>query len=183
MTATKQIPFYTRFNPPENVYNDQIDKVSKTDTSKQEETDVYALMAKYGVSHTKLGMMTKPEHELFIDTTIIPKNMTLSDAIEFKNQFVDYFYNAPAKFRKLFKDNPDEFYLAYKQGEYDRLINAGALTQEQVEIQKNAIKAELQPMQDKITQYEALLTEERAKNERLNAVLNGKQNTQSNTND
>lgn len=172
----KETPFYTRYNPPENVVNDQINKISKTDTSKLEETDIYALMKKYGVSHTKLGIMTKPEHELFIDTTIIPRNMTRSEAIELKNKFVDYFKAAPAQFRKLFKDNPDEFYHSYLNGEYDSLINSGALTREQIEIQKNAIKDEMRPMQDKISEYENLLKEERTKNERLNALLNNEQN-------
>lgn len=125
--------------------------------------------------------MTRPKEELFLDTTIVPNNLTFSEAVELKNKFVDYFEAAPARFRKLFHDNPDEFYHAYRQGEYDKLISAGALTQEQVIQQKNAIKAELQPMQDKITKYENLLKEEQAKNERLSKIINGEQNTADNS--
>lgn len=178
MQEIKETPFYTRFKPPVGIVTN-VTGPSKTDASKMEETDVYALMAKYGVTHSKLGLMTKPERELFIDTTVVPKNMTLMEAVELKNEFVDYFEKAPARFRKVFHDNPDEFYLAYKQGEYDKLLNSGALTQEQIQIQKDAIKAELQPIQDKIIQYETQLNEERLKNERLNALINAQQNTQS----
>lgn len=168
--------FYTRFDVPENLTTNT-KLPSKTDATKMEETDIYALINKYGIK--SLINKGKPEQELFIDTTILPKNMTLSEAVELKNTFTEYFEQAPAKFRKLFKDNPDEFYLAYKQGEYDRLLEAGALTTEQIAMQKDAIKAELQPMQDKIKNYEDLLKEERAKNERLNAVLNAQQNSKS----
>lgn len=175
MQKIEEIPFFTKFNPPEPIITNELGP-SKTDTSKQEQTDIYAIMAKYGVSHTRIQQMTKPEHELFIDTSILPKNMTFAEAVELKNKFKDYFQAAPAKFRKLFKDNPDEFYEAYRQGEYNMLINAGALTEEQINIQKNAIKAELQPIEDKIAKYEADLATERSKNERLNSLLDTQQN-------
>lgn len=168
---TAKLPFRTRFDAKKGIVTNT-KKISKVDLSKQEETDIYAVMRKYNVTPEQFEQRTKPVHELFIDTTIIPKNMTLSEAIEFKNQFVDYFQAAPAKFRRLFKDNPDNFYLAYKQGEYENLIKYGALTQEQVNQQKEAIKAEMRPIQDKITAYEKQLADERAKNERLNALLN-----------
>lgn len=168
---SQTLPFRTRFNPEPGITTNTYG-ASKVDLSKQEETDIYAVMRKYNVTPEQFEQRTRPEHELFIDTTIIPKNMTLSQAVEFKNQFVDYFQAAPAKFRRLFKDNPDNFYLAYKQGEYENLIKYGALTQEQVNQQKEAIKAELRPMQDKIAAYETQIAEERAKNERLNALLN-----------
>lgn len=170
MTST-QLIFRTRFTPKKGIVTNT-EGVSKVDLSKQEETDIYAVMRKYNVTPEQFEQRTKPEHELFIDTTLTPKNMTLSQAVEFKNQFVDYFQAAPAKFRRLFKDNPDNFYLAYKQGEYDNLIKYGALTQEQVNQQKEAIKAELRPMEDKIASYEKALDEERSRNERLTALLN-----------
>lgn len=173
MTST-QLPFKTRFTPEKGIVTNT-QGPSKVDLSKQEETDIYAVMRKYNVTPEQFEQRTKPEHEIFIDTTILPKNMTLSEAVEFKNKFVDYFQAAPAKFRRLFKDNPDNFYLAYKQGEYDDLIKYGALTQKQVDEQKNAIKAELRPMEDKIAAYEKQINEERAKNERLNALLNAQQ--------
>lgn len=111
-----------------------------TDFSCQQDTDIYALINKYGIK--SLIDKGKPEKELFIDTTIIPKNMTLQEATALKAEFDEYFRQAPALFRKTFKDNPDEFYLAYKQGEYDKLITQGALTEAQVNLQKEAIKAE-----------------------------------------
>lgn len=111
-----------------------------TDFTCQQDTDIYALINKYGIK--SLIDKGKPEKELFIDTTILPKNLTLQEATALKADFDEYFRNAPALFRKTFKDNPDEFYLAYKHGEYDKLIEQGALTEAQVNLQKEAIKAE-----------------------------------------
>lgn len=168
--------FKTKYEPPKTIVTNTV-MPSKTDTTKAETTDIYALIEKYGIK--SLINKNRPDTELYIDTTIIPKNMTLAEAVQTKRDFEKYFREAPSKFRKLFKDNPDEFYLAYTQGEYDRLISAGALTKEQVELQKNALKEEMRPLTDKILQYETSLKEEKAKNERLNALLNTQQNTQS----
>lgn len=139
---------------------------SMTDLTFQADTEVYALIEKYGIK--SLMNKNKPEQELFIDTTILPKNMTLAEAMELKNNFTEYFEKAPAKFRKLFHDNPDEFYLAYKQGEYDKLISTGALTEEQVYLQKQAILQENTNLKD--------LIKEELKNE-LNAKNNNTQQT------
>lgn len=132
--------FATRYNPNKGIVTNSTED-SMTDITMQADTDIYALIDKYGIK--SLLQKTKPEHELFIDTTIIPKNMTLAEAINIKNNFTEYFENAPATFRKLFKDNPDNFYEAYRAGEYDTLIKSGALTENQVRIQKEQIKKEL----------------------------------------
>ena len=131
--------FATKFTPPEVITTDETGETC-TDISQREDTDIYALINKYGIN--SLIDKGRPENELFIDTTIIPRNMTLAEANKLKSDFNEYFAKAPAKFRKLFKDNPDEFYNAYRQGEYDKLLSSGALTEEQIKLQKNAIKAE-----------------------------------------
>lgn len=132
--------FSTKFNPPASIPTNSTGD-SMTDITLQMDTDVYALIDKYGIK--SLMQKTKPEHELFIDTTILPKNMTLAEAVRLKNNFTEYFEQAPATFRKLFKDNPDNFYEAYRAGEYNTLLTSGALTKEQIQIQKNQIKQEL----------------------------------------
>lgn len=169
--------FATKFRPPEKI-STHGDGASVTDASKLAETDIYALIHKYGIQ--SLMYKNKPEQELYIDTTILPQHMTRAEAMQQLNSFKEYFAKAPARFRKLFGDNPDEFYQAYRQGDFDKLIETGALTREQVEIQKEAIKAEMQPIKDKITEYENLLKEEKSRNERLNAIINAQQDTQSN---
>lgn len=166
--------FKTRYNDFKRPITNS-ENFSRTDKTQYQETDIYCLIQKYGIK--SLMNKNKPEHELYIDTTIVPK--TLQEAINIRNEFENYFAQAPARFRKLFHDNPHEFYLAYRQGEYDKLLSSGALTQEQINLQKNAIKKELQPLNDKIAEYEKLLKEETDKNERLNALLNSQQNTPS----
>lgn len=131
--------FATRFTPVKTIITNETGD-TKTDQSKGDLTNIYALINKYGVE--ALIDKGKPEHELFIDTTIIPRKMTLAEANNLKKQFDEYFKNAPAIFRKTFKDNPDEFYNAYRQGEYDTLIRSGALTNEQINLQKEALKKE-----------------------------------------
>lgn len=132
---------------------------SKCDLSQQADTEIYSLIEKYGIK--SIWNKDRPEQELFIDTTILPKNMTLAEAMQLKEEFTTYFKNAPAKFRKLYHDSPDEFYLAYKQGEYERLIYSGALTEEQIAIQKQEILRENSSLKDMIKrelEYELVKT-------------------------
>lgn len=139
--------FRTKYDEPIHLATNTT-TLSATDASKQEETDIYALIKKYGIK--SLMNKNQPEHELYIDTTIMPKNMTLQEAINLRNDFNEYFASAPAAFRKIFKDNPDNFLEAYRQGEYNQLFNAGALTKEQIELARKAQADELSDIRNTI---------------------------------
>lgn len=166
---SKETKFKIGLELPEIIYTNSTEQ-SMTDLSMQADTEIYTLIEKYGID--TVWNKNRPENELFIDTTILPKNMTLAQALELKKQFTEYFEKAPAKFRKLYRDNPDEFYLAYKQGEYERLINSGALTEEQIKIQKQEIIKENTNIKD--------LIRKEVENELVNKTTNPIKDTTSN---
>lgn len=132
--------FATIYRPYSHPEVDNGGEVTQTDFSCQADTDIYALIDKYGIK--SLMAQNRPEHELYIDTSVIPRNMTLQDALKMKKDFDEYFKQMPATVRKVFGDNADNMYLRYKQGEFDELIKHGILSKEQIEIQKQAIKEE-----------------------------------------
>lgn len=156
---TQNTPFATRFDKVKQI-NTIKDHTTRTDKTKISETNIYNLIDKYGVK--SLMQKQRPEHELFIDTTVLPKNLSLAEAIEQKNQFTEYFKAAPAPFRKIFKDNPDQFYESYKLGEFDKLLETGAMTQSQIDMQIKAIK------NSKYDIYREILKEEELKNAKEN---------------
>lgn len=124
-----------------------------------------------------------PENALMIDTTVFPEKLSQKDALLLEEKFYDYFRNAPAYFRKIFKDNPSEFYHAYKQGEYDQLLRTGALTEKQIELKNEAIAAARSDERNAIyTDVRRTLEQEyKTKYEQMVKTANMQQNQAGNT--
>ncbi len=99
-----------------------------TDKSSAQETDIYYCLNKYGA--TTLLNKTINEQFMYLDNT--NRNLTLDEAVHQREQLNEYFINMPAKCRKVFGDNFDNFVEKYKSGDLNDFLKTGTLSQEQV---------------------------------------------------
>lgn len=103
---------------------------SKTDRSQQEEVDIYKVIEKYNA--TGIIPKTRNEEPMYLDHTGLT-GLTLDEVMRQRQQMEEYFYNMPAKVRKIFGDNIDEFVGKYRNGDFNNFIETGALTEKQID--------------------------------------------------
>lgn len=101
---------------------------SMTDQSQQEECDIYSCLKKYGI--TTLVNKTQAQEFMYLDNT--NRNLTLDEAVRQRNQMNEYFKQQPARVRKIFGDNVDNFIEKYKAGQFDEMLQTGILNEEMV---------------------------------------------------
>lgn len=99
---------------------------SKTNQSSAEDCDIYKCIEKYGIQ----ALMRKTEAtELFYDD-LRNRPKTLDEAMRLQKNLTEYFKQQPAKVRKSFGDNPQEFYHKYRKGDFNNFIKQGILNDE-----------------------------------------------------
>lgn len=147
MAKRKFFTWYDTLEPKEGTIHE---KETKTNLDSEEDTNINRLIEKYGVE--ALALKTKPDEELYIDTTLY-EGMTLNDIIQEKQRIKEYYEQLPSKVRKTFGDNYDNFFEKLRKGDLDEFINNGILSEDT----KNAI---LETIQNKEKDYVAQLTEE-----------------------
>lgn len=117
-----------------------ITEPTKTDLTQQQDSDIYAMFEKYGVNgvvpQQKAGTL------MFVDTIhdITMQKMTLQETLHMENELEEYYASLPAKVRKVFGDNKREFIHRYKNKEFDKFLEYGILSQDQVNILMEAPK-------------------------------------------
>lgn len=131
---------------------------SMTVQSSAEDTEIYTMIEKYTTSG--IAPKLKNENPLYIDTTVIPQNLDLKEAINLRNEMENYFKNMTALSRKRFGDSFDEFYERYKSGDWKEFTETNVFTQEQVNEMSNNREQLIQQQKDQLKQeLEAKYTE------------------------
>lgn len=101
---------------------------SLTDQSQTEECDIYACLKKYGI--TTLVNKTKAEEFMYLDNT--NRNLSLDEAVRMRKSMEEYFYQQPARVRKVFGDSVDMFIEKYKNNEFGDFLTTGVLNEQMV---------------------------------------------------
>ena len=136
---------------------------SMTDTSQAEDSEIYSCIEKYGIQSLMRQSKANEEYLNYRDNR---EDMTLDEAVRYKEEMGEYFKQMPARARKVFGDNPDIFYEKYKRGEFDQLMETGAMTPEQAYIlsggeEKYNLPIYQEVANDVITVKEKIQNEER----------------------
>lgn len=123
----KLVNKYDMYKRREGTYNEGD---SMTDKTQAEDTEIYKCIEKYGI--TSLMRQTMAQEPLYLDNR--NRDMSLLDAVNIRKEMDEYFEQMPARARKVFGDNPEIFYQKYKSGDFNDMLQVGALTNEQVYI-------------------------------------------------
>lgn len=103
---------------------------SVTDKSLTQDAEIYSCLEKYGMQ--AMINKSKAKEELYLDNT--NRNMSMADALRVKEEINEYFKNLPAKARKVFGDNVEQFYFKWKNNELDDMIETGVISAERAKL-------------------------------------------------
>lgn len=102
------------------------DGESLTDQSQAEDTDIYVCLRKYGIQ--TLVNQTQAKEYLYLDNT--NRNMTLDEAVRRRQELNEYFLQQPARVRKVFGDDVNQFIEKYNRGDFEDFKTTGILNEE-----------------------------------------------------
>lgn len=137
-------------------FNKMENEGDKANQDRALECDIKSVIEKYGIMPIEL--LNKAKEPLFIDNLDIEGN--LNEKIQMRNRMDDYFETLPAKVRKEFNDDKNNFYSSLITGNYDKMIENGILERtqaEQFEAKRQAKNLKIQELQNNVSKLEGEL--------------------------
>lgn len=146
--------------------------------SHAEKCDIKTAILKYGMIPPEL---IEPKEKLYL--TNIDEQLTLNERLQRDEYFTDYFYNMPAKIRKEYHDNPQEFITdilinknlekARKHGIIDQEIYDNYIEQKNEKLKKEEQqKNEAEENIKRIRELEETIKNLQLEKEKINEVQN-----------
>lgn len=129
----------------------------KANQSRAEEVDIKKVIEKYGIM--PIEMLNIAKQPLFIDN--LGSELTYNERLKQIQEVEDYYdTQLPAKVRKAFNDNKDNFYNALITGNYEKFIDYKILEKEQIaeiESKRNAKKLKISQLENQLANTQAEL--------------------------
>lgn len=102
---------------------------SLTNQDSEKEVNIHKVIERYGIK--ALMEKNKPEEEMYIDLNFY-EEMDLNSILEYRKKTEEYYNQLPAKIRKEFGDDYNEFWQRYTDGKLDNFVEKGIISEESV---------------------------------------------------